>query len=169
MELVSHSLFVSYAGNYPFNYVFVKLLAKMERNFCQKLFKVIKKEFPPWIFFITLRLSRSVGLCRKWFSGERKGRKTTLLQETKQIRYFNILNMINILTLLSADAKSAILLRVPSLTKFEWHNFLMLNFPRWFCLVNGQLSVSLRRVKRSAICKFLCFCLFNIQQWSVSS
>ena len=86
-----------------------------------------------------------------------------------QIRYFNILSMINILTLLSADAKSAILLRVPLLTKFEWYNFLMLHFPRWFCLVNGQLSVSLRRVKRSAICKFLCFCLFDIQHWSVSS
>ena len=35
----------------------------------------------------------------------------------KQIRYINIFNIINFLTLLSADAKSAILLRVPSLTK----------------------------------------------------
>ena len=59
-----------------------------------------------------------------------------------QIRYLNILNILNILTLLRADAKSAILLRVQSLTKVEIRNFPLLHFPRWFCLVNGQLAVS---------------------------
>ena len=33
--------------------------------------------------FITLQLARSERLRRKWFSGENKGRKTTLLQETQ--------------------------------------------------------------------------------------
>ena len=33
--------------------------------------------------FIILQLSRSVPLRRKWFSGENKQRKTTLLQETQ--------------------------------------------------------------------------------------
>ena len=37
---------------------------------------------------------------------------------------------INILTLLSADAKSAILLRDPSLTKFEVRNLQFLHFPQ---------------------------------------
>ena len=45
----------------------------------------------------------------------------------------------------------------------------MLHFLRLFRLVNGQLAISLRRVKRSVICKFQCFCLFDIEQWSVSS
>ena len=71
--------------------------------------------------------------------------------------------------MLSADAKSAILLRVPSLNKVELRNFPLLHFPRWFCLVNGQLAISLRRVKRSVICKFQCFWLFDIQQCSVLS
>ena len=38
---------------------------------------------------------------------------------------------------------------------------------RWFCFVNEQLAMCLRRVKRSVICKFHCFCPFDIQQWSV--
>ena len=69
-------------------------------------------------------------------------------QKRKQIRYLNSFNITNILTLLSADEKSAILLRVPSLIKVEVRNFPLLHFPRWFCLVNGQLAMSLRRVKK---------------------
>ena len=42
--------------------------------------------------FIILQLSRGVRLCRKCFSGEKEKRKTTALQETKQIRYFSIIN-----------------------------------------------------------------------------
>ena len=55
--------------------------------------------------------------------------------------------------MLSADAKSAVLLRVLSLTKIEVHNFPWLHFPRWLSLVHGQLAMSLRRVIRSIICK----------------
>ena len=63
--------------------------------------------------FIILQLCRTVSLRHKWLSGESKENKTTLLKETQadQISYLNILN-INILTLLGADAKSAILLAV---------------------------------------------------------
>ena len=68
-------------------------------------------------------------------------------KKRKQTIYLNIFNIINILTQLSADAKSAVLLRVPSLTKVEVRNFLLLHFPRWFCLVNGQFAMSLQRVK----------------------
>ena len=78
--------------------------------------------------------------------------KQNYYKKRKQIRYLNIFYIVNVLTLLSA--KSAILLRVPSLTKVEERNFRLLHFPRLFCLVNGQLSMSLRRVKRSVICKF---------------
>ena len=90
-------------------------------------------------------------------------------KKRKQIRYLNILNILNTLTLLSADAKSAILLRVPSLTKVEVPNFPLIHFSRWFSLVNGQRAMSLRRVKKSVLCKLQCFCLLDIQQWSVYS
>ena len=59
-----------------------------------------------------------------------KGGKQHYYKKRKQIRYLNIFNTINILTLLTADAKSAILLRVPSLTKVEVGNFLWLHFMR---------------------------------------
>ena len=59
----------------------------------------------------------------------------------KLIRYFKSINF----SLLSAE--SAILLRVSSLTKAEVRNFPLLHFPRWLCLVHGQLAMSLRRVK----------------------
>ena len=96
----------------------------------------------------------------------KKRGKQHYYKKRKQIRYFNILNIINILILLSADAKSAISLRVRSLTKVEVHNFPLVHFPRWFCLVNRQLAISLRLVKWLVISKFQCFYLFYIQQWS---
>ena len=73
------------------------------------------------------------------------------------------------LTLLSADAKSTVLLRVPSLTKVEERNFSLLYFLRWLCLIHGQLAMFLRLVKRLVIFKCQCFCLFDIQQLSVLS
>ena len=84
----------------------------------------------------------------------------------KQIRHINVFNIINILILLSADAKLAVLLWVPST---QVRNLPLLHFPRWFCFVNVLFAMSLRSVKRSVICKFQCFCLFNIQQWSILS
>ena len=53
--------------------------------------------------------------------GTKKG-KQHFYKKRKQIRYSNIFNIINILTLLGTDAKSAILLRIPSLTKDEVSN-----------------------------------------------
>ena len=113
--------------------------------------------------FIILQVSRNVCLAHKWFSCENKRRKQHYYKKCKQIRYLKIFNITNILTLLSADPKSAILLRVPSLTKVGLHNFPLLHFPRWFCFFNGQLAMSLRRVKSSVICKLQCFFLFDIQ------
>ena len=79
-------------------------------------------------------------------------------------------DVLTLLTLLSADAKSAVLLQVPSLIKVEEvHNFMLLHFPRWLCLINGQPAMSLRRVKWSVIYKYQCFYLYDIQKWSVSS
>ena len=78
-------------------------------------------------------------------------------------------DILTLLKLLSADVKSAVALRVPSLTKVQVSNFPLLHFPKWLCLVHEQLTMYLQHVKRSVICKFQCFCLFDIQQWSVLS
>ena len=78
-------------------------------------------------------------------------------------------DVLTLLTLLTADAESAVLLQVPSLIKVEVHNFMLLHFPRWLCLIHGQPAMSLRRVKWSVIYKWQCFYLYDIQQWSVSS
>ena len=96
------------------------------------------------------------------FLVQTKRGKLHYYKKSKQIRYLNIFNIINILTLLSADKKLAILLRVLSWTKVEVRNFPLLHCPRWFCLVNGQLALSLQRVERSVIRKFQCLCLFDI-------
>ena len=42
-----------------------------------------QKEISPMNVSIILQLSRSVRLRRKWFAGENKEKKTTLLQETQ--------------------------------------------------------------------------------------
>ena len=66
--------------------------------------------------------------------------------------------------------KSAVLLRVSSLTKVEVRNFPLLHYSRWVCFVDGQLAMSLRRVKRSVICKFHCLSLqYSIKVISVLS
>ena len=78
----------------------------------------------------------------------------------------NIFNIIYILTLPSADAKSAIFLTVSSLTKVEVRRCYI--FPDGF-VWSMELAMSLEHVKSSVICKFQCFCLFDIQQWFVLS
>ena len=69
------------------------------------------------------------------------------------IRNSSRLDILTLLILLSADGKSPVLLSVPSLAKVEVRNFLLLHFPKWLCLVDGQLMMSLRHVRRSVICK----------------
>ena len=70
-------------------------------------------------FNIILQLSRSVRLNHKRFSGEIKS------------------NILALLTLLSADVKSAVFRRVPPLTKVQVRNFLLLRFPSWLYLLRG--------------------------------
>ena len=126
-------------------------------------FWVIKKESSPWMF------SESCNFLEVYASATNDSRMRTQrgkqhhYNKRKQIRYLTFL------TLLSADAKSAIHLRVPSLTKVEVPNFPLIHFSRWFSLVNGQRAMSLRHVTKSVLCKFQCLCLLDIQQWSVYS
>ena len=50
--------------------------------FCKVVGENGKKSFPMDVFII-FQISRSVHVHRKWFSGENKEKKTTLLQETQ--------------------------------------------------------------------------------------
>ena len=141
---------------------------KWKETSARNFFKLSEKNLPHGSFHNLATFQKYASAANDFRVIAKRG-KQHYQKKCKQIRYLNILNIINILTLQSADAKSAILLKFPSLTKVEVRNFPLLNFPRWFCLANGQLAMSLRRVKRSVICKFQCSCLFDIQQRSALS
>ena len=47
--------------------------------------------------------------------------------------------------------KSAVILRALWLAKVKVRNFSLLRFSRWLCLIHGQFTMSLRRVKKLVI------------------
>ena len=137
--------------------MFVQSAGANGKKLLPEIFLSYQKRISSMDVFIILQLSAND------FRVRTKGGEQQHQNKPRQIR---------LLTLLSADAKPAVicvLLMIPSLTKVEVCNFLLLHFPRWFCLIPGQLGMSLRRVKRSVIYKCQCFRLFDIQQWSVLS
>ena len=69
-----------------------------------------------------------------------KGRKQKYYKKLKQS------DISTLLTLLNADAKSAVLLRVPSLTKVELRNISLLHFPNCF------------QIPKQFMDNFLCLC-----------
>ena len=121
------------------------------------------KKLLPARFFKLLKNSpqKSCKFLQMIFGWEQKGENNTF---TKNSRSKSKSDILTLLTLLSADAKLPILLRVPPLTNVKVCNFLLLHFPKWLSLVHGQIAMSLRRLKRSVICKCKSFHLFNIQQ-----
>ena len=127
----------------------------MEMNFYQRFFKLSKKNLMD--VFKILRLSAND------FQVRTKGKNNNIKRNSSRS------DILTLLTLLSVDAKSTVILRVSSLTKVPVRNFRLLHFPKWLCLIQGELAMTLRRVKKSVICKYQCFCLFDIQQWSVLS
>ena len=147
----------------------VKVAGENRKKLLPETVLSYQKGISPMDVFIISQLSRSARLRRTWFWVRTKKRKQHHYKKRNQIRDLKIFNIINILTLLSADAKSATLLRARTLTKVKVRNLPLLDFVRRVCLVNGQLVTSLGLVKRSVICEFQCFCLFNIQHWSVLS
>ena len=60
-------------------------------------------------------------------------------------------DVLTLLTLLSADEKSAVLLTVPSLTNVEVCIIPLVHFPKWLSLVYGQLATFPGHVKRSYV------------------
>ena len=112
-------------------------------------FKLSKKNLPHGCFHNIVTFCKS-------FLGKNKGKKNNITR--KSSRY----DMLTLLTLLSVNAKSTVLLKVPSLTKVQVHNFPLLYFPKWLYLVYRHLAMSPRHVKRSVIYKRQCFCLFDI-------
>ena len=134
---------------------------KWEETSARDFLKLSKENFPHKCFQILLtsyKCTPPLQMISRW---EQREENNNVTRNASRSDYLTLL------TLLKADAKLAVVLKVPSLTKVEVRNFSLLNFPRWLCLINEHLVMSLRRVKRSIICKCQWFCLFNIQKWSV--
>ena len=75
--------------------------------------------------------------------GDRVGTKGQKQKYYKKLKQSDISTL---LTLLNADAKSAVLLRVPSLTKVELRNISLLHFPNCF------------QIPKQFMDNFLCLC-----------
>ena len=92
-------------------------------------------------------------------------------KKQKKIRYLDVFNIINILILLSECWREIGYTSEGSVINQSWtKQFPLATFCQMvFCLINGQLVMFLRHVKRSVIYKFQGFCLFDIRQWSVLS
>ena len=65
-----------------------------------------QKKISPKDVLIILQRSRSVLLHHKWFLGENKERKTAILKKHKQIRCFNIINIIECWCKIGCTSKS---------------------------------------------------------------
>ena len=89
-------------------------------KFCRKLFLSYQKWIPPWIFSWSCNFLQVSASAANDFPGRTKRGKQHYYKKRQQIRYPNIFNIISIFTLLSIDAKLAIRLRVPSLTKLKY-------------------------------------------------
>ena len=85
------------------------------------------------------------------------GRKQQHYKKLQQIRYFNFISIAECWCEIGFTSESFDINQ-------SWRNAISRCY-----LVHGQLAMSLRHVKMSVICKCHCFCLFNIQQWSVLS
>ena len=108
----------------------------MEINFCERFFKIIKKEKPPCMFSGSRNFLELHAFANNFKVRTNRGNKRHC-KKRKQVRYFNIIN------LLSADTKLAVVLRVPSSKEFEGINSPLLNFPRWLYLAPMQFDMSL--------------------------
>ena len=97
---------------------------------------------------------------QKWFPCENKGRKTTT-------RNWSRSGILTLLTLLSADAKSPVLLRVSSLTKVWSTQFSVATICKWLCLVHQQLAMRLWHVKSFILSTS--FSVTEIPPWRVSA
>ena len=138
---------------------FWKVAGKNGKKLSPKIFLSYQKRFSPTDAFIIMQL----------FANDFRVR--TKVWKNNITRNSSRSVILTLLTLLSADAKPALLLRVPSISKVEVLNFPLLHFSKWLRLVHWQLALSQRCVKRSVICKCQCFCfyLFDIQQlWILS-
>ena len=109
-------------------------------------FKRFLKRISPMDVFKILQLSAND------FRVTTKKGKQQHYKKLKKIRYFNIINI------------AGGWWGSQSTTKVQVHNFPLLHFPKWLCLVHAQLAIFLRCVKRLVICK--CKCLFLSLRYS---
>ena len=72
----------------PIQICFCKVAGENGKKLLQETFLSYQTGTSSMNVFVILQLSRSVGLHRKWFSGESRERKPTLLQETQADQIF---------------------------------------------------------------------------------
>ena len=105
---------------------FCKVAGENRKKLLPEIFLSYQKRISPIDIFILLKLSRSVRLCRE--------------KNNNTARNASKSDTLTLFTLLNADAKSAVILRVPSSTKVEGCSFSSLHFPKWLCLIHGYVS-----------------------------
>ena len=110
---------------------FCKVAGINGKKFLPEIFLNYQKRISPMDVFIILQVSANDFWVRA------KGGKQ---QHYKNPSRSDVLVL---LTLVGADAKSAGFFRAPLVTKAELHNFPLLHFPRWLCLLHDQLAMSL--------------------------
>ena len=119
-----------------------------------------QKRIYPMDVFIIMQLSVNDFRVRKM------GRKQQHCKKLKQIRYFNITNITEYWCEIGCTSEGSIINR-------SWiTQYLLAIFSQRFPnsqMVYGQLAMSLRCMKRLVLYKCQCFCLFDVQQWSVLS
>ena len=120
-------------------FIMQKLQVKMERNISQRFFTLSKKCVPHGCFHNLASFWNCTPPPQMVFGWEQREENNNIAKNSSRSY------ILTLLTLLSGDVKSALILKVPSLTKAEVRNFPLLYFPRLLCLVHGQLAMSLRR------------------------
>ena len=125
----------------------------MERNFYRWFFSVTKKEYPPRIF------SKSCNFLQMIFGWEQREANNIIARNSSAS---DILTYIADCWCKISCTNEGSVINQSCSTQFP-----VATFPRWLCLVHGQLAISPRRVKRSFIrkCQFSLSSIFNNGQF----
>ena len=114
---------------------FCEVAGENRKELLPEILLILSKKISLTDVFIILQLSAND------FRVRTKGKNSSIKRSSRRS------DILTLLTLPSANAKSAVLLRVPSSTKAQVRNFPLLHFPKWLYLVHRQLAMSLRGVK----------------------
>ena len=125
---------------------------KWKETSTSDFFKLSKKNLPNGCFHKMFLYASAANV----FRVRTKGVKQQHYEKLKQIIYFNIINIDECWCKIGFASEG-------SFINQSWSTQFPVVIISQMALLHGQLAMSLRRVKRSIICKCQCFCLFDIQ------